>query len=149
MIVDWRVGNVLDGPERHLAFPINVEGKPGVGLDGTIADNYMPELEQTGPLRMGTILSREVGQKFFHGLVVHSLTNWAEAPKHIEACFNELEISTDEEVASIVMGGGTEGQRVGAETAKNLGAMARSNKSIAIYSFFNNLVEDLAIPRRR
>jgi hypothetical protein len=58
---------------------------------------------------------------------------WAEAPEHIEACFNELQVATDEEIASVAMGAGMIGMLSGANPAANLEAMDRSEKSIVIY----------------
>lgn len=136
MIVGRKVGDVITGPERHVAFAVNSEGHNDAGLAGNIAFNFWPELASTGPIRMGEILSKDTGKKVFHALVVHSLTEgWEEAPRHIEACFNELRIPTDEEVASVAMGAGMIGMLSGANPAENLAAMERSNKSIIIYDF--------------
>lgn len=136
MIVGQKVGDVVAGPERHVAFAINSEGHNDAGLAGNIAYNFWPELASTGPIRMGEILSKDTGKKFFHAMVVHSLTEgWGEAPGHIEACFNELQVATDEEIASVAMGAGMIGMLSGANPAENLAAMERSNKSIVIYDF--------------
>ncbi len=136
MIIAKRVGDVTQSPEKHVAFAVNSEGYNDAGLAGNIAYNYWPELVSTGPIRMGEILSKDTGKKVFHALVVHSLNEgWKNAPSHIEACFNELQIPTDEEVASVAMGAGMIGMLSGANPAENLAAMERSNKSIAIYNF--------------
>lgn len=135
MVVGRKVGDVSQGSERHVAFAVNSEGYNDAGLAGSIAYNYWPELAKTGPIRMGEVLSKNTGKKVFHALVVHSLTEdgWAEAPQYIEACFNELHIPTDEEIASVAMGAGMIGRLSGANPAENLAAMERSNKSIVIY----------------
>ncbi len=136
MIVSRKVGDVITGPERHVAFAVNSEGHNDAGLAGNIAYNFWPELAKTGPIRMGEILSKNTDSKVFHALVVHSLTEgWEDAPRHIEACFNELQIPTDEEVASVAMGAGMIGMLSGANPAENLAAMERSDKSIVIYDF--------------
>lgn len=130
MIVGRRVGDITTGPERHVAFAVNSEGYNDAGLAGNIAFNFWPELVSTGPVGMG----KDTGKKFFHALVVHSLAEgWQEAPHHIEACFNELQVPTDEEVASIAMGAGMIGMLSGANPAENLAAMERSHKNIVIY----------------
>src|SRR5689334_16049107 len=129
MIVGRKVGDVIQGAEKHVAFAVNTEGHNDAGLAGNIAFNHWPELVSTGPIRMGEILSKDTGSKIFHALVVHSLRQgWAEAPQHIEACFNELHIPTDEEIATVAMGAGLIGQMSGADVAANLAAMERSNK---------------------
>jgi hypothetical protein len=134
MIVDRKIGNVITGPERHVAFAVNSEGHNDAGLAGNIAYNFWPELASTGPIRMGEILSKDVGRKCFHAMVVHSLKEgWAEAPDHIEACFNELHVPTDEEIASVAMGAGMIGILSGANPAENLAAMERANKKIVLY----------------
>lgn len=136
MIVGRKVGDVIQGPERHVAFAVNTEGHNDAGLAGNIAFNHWSELAATGPIRMGEILSKDTGGKVFHALVVHSLKEgWSDAPQYIEACFNELHIPTDEEIASVAMGGGLIGQMSGADVAANLAAMERSDKSIVIYDF--------------
>jgi hypothetical protein len=134
MIVGRKIGNVITGSERHVAFAVNSEGYNDAGLAGDIASRYWPELALTGSIRMGEILSKNTGSKVFHALVVHSLIEgWEDAPRHIEACFNQLQIPTDEEVASVAMGAGVIGMLSGANPAQNLAAMERSNKSIIIY----------------
>ena len=136
MIVGKKVGDVVTGSERHVAFAVNSEGHNDAGLAGNISYNFWPELASTGPIRMGEILSKDTGKKVFHALVVHSLTEgWEDAPQYIEACFNELQIPTDEEVASVAMGAGMIGMLSGANPAENLAAMERSNKSIVVYDF--------------
>ena len=134
MIVGRKIGNVTQGQERHVAFAVNTEGYNDAGLAGNIAFNYWHELASTGRIRMGEILSKDTGKKIFHALVVFSLEEgWAEAPAHIEACFNELKVATDDEIASVAMGAGMIGMLSGANPAENLAAMERSNKSIVIY----------------
>jgi hypothetical protein len=136
MIVGHKTGDVIHGPERHVAFAVNSEGYNDAGLAGNVAFNYWPELAETGPIRMGEMLSKDTGSKVFHAMVVHSLEEgWEETPKHIEACFNALQVATDEEVASIAMGAGMIGMMSGANPDENLAAMDRSNKSIVIYNF--------------
>ena len=136
MIVGNKIGDVLTSPERHVAFAINTEGHNDAGLAGNISDHFWPELASTGPIRMGEILSKDLGYKVFHALVVHSLIDgWSDTPQHIEACFNELEIPTDEEIASVAIGAVLVGALSGANTHDNLAAMDRSNKSIVIYNF--------------
>jgi hypothetical protein len=61
MIVGRKVGDVVTGPERHVAFAVNTEGANDAGLAGTIAANYWPELATTGSIRLGEILSKATG----------------------------------------------------------------------------------------
>lgn len=134
MIVGRKVGDVITCSERHVAFAVNSEGFNDAGLAGNIAYNFWPELASTGPIRMGEILSKDTGKKVFHAFVVHSLREgWKDAPRHIEACFNELQIPTEEEIASVAMGAGMIGMMSGANPAENLAAMERSDKRIVIY----------------
>lgn len=136
MIVARKVGDIIAGSERHMAFAINSEGHNDAGLAGNVAYNFWPELASTGPIRMGEILSKNTGSKVFHALVVHSLTEgWDESPKHIETCFNQLDVPTDEEIASVAIGAGMIGLLSGADPAANLDAMERSDKSIVVYNF--------------
>ena len=134
MIVAIKVGDIVTGSERHVAFTVNSEGQNDAGLAGRISNNFWPELASTGPMRMGEILSKDTGKKVFHALVVHSLIEgWENAPPYIEVCFNKLQIPTDEEVASVAIGSGMIGMLSGANPEKNVAAMDRSNKSIVIY----------------
>lgn len=134
MIVARKVGDVLRGPEAHVAFAVNTEGYNDAGLAGGISARFWPELAKTGPQRLGTVLTKMTDSKILHALVVHSLSEgWSDAPKHIEACFNELEVPTEEEIASVAMGAGMIGRLSGADPQENLAAMERSNKSIVLY----------------
>jgi hypothetical protein len=135
MIVGRKVGDVIQGPEKHMAFAINSEGHNDAGLAGSIALNFWPELASTGRIGIGEILSKDTGKKVFYAMVVHSLDKdgWDEAPAQIEACFNELKVPTDEEIASVAMGAGMIGQLQGADAQANLAAMERSDKKIVVY----------------
>lgn len=136
MIVDIRTGDVIQGPERHVAFAVNSLGINTNGLAGDIADRFWPEIEDMGRVRMGEMLSKDCGQKVFHALVVHapgSEGGWSEAPLHIETCLNRLEVPDDELIASVAMGAGMVGMMTGANPGANLAAMARSEKKIVVY----------------
>ena len=134
MIVGRKIGDVLRGPEPHMAFAVNTEGFNDAGLAGSISARFWPELASTGPQRLGTVLTKMTDSKVLHALVVHSLTDgWGDAPQHIEACFNALEVPTDEEIASVAMGAGMIGMMSGASPEQNLAAMERSTKSIVVY----------------
>jgi len=134
MIVGRKVGDVLRGPEPHMAFAVNTEGFNDAGLAGSISARYWPELAITGPIRLGEVLTKAIDGKVFHALVVHSLEEgWGEAPAHIETGFNALEIPTDQEVASVAMGAGIIGMMSGANPTENIAAMERSTKNIVVY----------------
>lgn len=134
MIVGHKIGNIITGRERHVAFAINREGDNDAGLAGAIARGFWPELASTGPMRMGSILSKDTGKKVFHAMVVHSrIEGWEGAPDHIEACFNQLSVAPNELIASVAMGAGLVGRRTAADPEANLAAMERSNKRIVIY----------------
>lgn len=134
MIVERKTGSVIRSPERHVAFPVNREGLNDVGLPGAISRKFWPELASVRTAKLGEIITKDIGRKVFHALVVYSLEDgWSEAPRHIEACFNELKIPVDQEIASVVIGGDAVGARSGADPPANLAAMDRSDQYIVVY----------------
>jgi len=135
MIVRRKIGDVIQGFERHVAFAVNTEGTNTVGLAGKIATFYWPQLFEIGPHARRTVLSTRVGSKIFHAMFVHSATDngWEGSPDDIEDCFNQLRLPTDQEVASVTMGAGVVGKLSGADPEANLAAMERSGASIVLY----------------
>ena len=142
MIVGLGEGDILDGPERHVAFAVNTLGENPFGarvdfLGAPLVPKFWPEVGPSGSLSLGNIFSGNTGKRVFHALVVHSPQGgWGGAPERIEACFNALRIPTDQEVAAVVMGDGPLNQRNGADTIANLQAMDRSSKPVVVYGLW-------------
>jgi hypothetical protein len=130
MITGYRIGDVLKGPEAHVAFALGSE------LAGSIASEYWPELRHSSFLSDRKIISKYIGNKLLHGLAIRRPEDgWKNVPSNIEYCFNELQVANGEEVASVALGRDMKSLLNGADPIENLAAMERSNKNIILYQF--------------
>jgi len=129
-------GDILKTSCKNIAFAVNVEGVNDAGFAGEIARRFWPELIMTGTKEMGEVLSKSVGEKTFYALVCHSLRKdgWRNTPEVLEKCLNSLYIRGNEDIAIVLIGAGLVGQMGGADVIAILGAMARSNKRLIVYT---------------
>lgn len=136
MIVDMVRGDIFRTHCKHIAFAVNVEGYNDAGFAGAVTSRHWPELANTGGNRLGDVLHHQVGEKTFYALVCHELggSGWTRTPDFVEQCLNMLEVSKDESIAIVLMGSGMVGQLGGADIFLILGAMARSNKRVFVYT---------------
>jgi len=138
MILERRTGNIFGTECKHIMFAVNTEGINDSGFAGRVSHHFWPELAYCGPQLIGTVLSKkEDGGKTFHAIVCHSLKGgWKEAPKIIEECLDThfFDVSDDESIASVQIGGGLIGQFLGADMPAIIQAMERSKKKIILYT---------------
>ena len=133
MIIDYKKGqNILNSGETRIAFAVNAEGFNDAGFAGVVARNYWPELANTGPQQLGTVLTKACFGVTFYGLVCHSLEHgWKDQAKIIKECFDKIEL--DEHVASISIGTGLIGILSGADFSQIKQGMENSNTKIVLY----------------
>ena len=136
MIIDMRRGDIFEAPYQHIAFATNIQGHGDEGFAGQVSSRFWPELADLGPKKLGEVLSHTVDGKTFHAIVCHSLRGygWQDTPRVLEECLNSLDIPNDETIAIVAIGSGKSGQKHGADTFAIFGAMARSNKRLAIFN---------------
>lgn len=136
MIVDLVRGDVFMAPERHVAFAVNTQGYNDAGFAGQVSDRYWPGLADTGGNTIGDVMSREVGDRAFHALVCHSLDSggWDLTPGVVEACLRKVEAPADERIAVVLMGSAPAGRMLGADVYAILGALARSERRVVVYT---------------
>ena len=134
MIKSTAKGNIFGTKAKHIAFAINTEGINDCGFAGQVAE-YWPELANIGPQELGTVLSKTIGDKTYHGLVCHSLKKgWGnEQDKVIKACFDAINVDDNEVISSIAIGTGFIGMASGANSRKILCGMMESKKTIQLY----------------
>lgn len=134
MIIKKEKGNIFGTSCKHIVFAVNTEGINDSGFAGQVSANYWPALAHIGPKPLGTVLSFKKDGKTFHAIVCHSLKwGWKEAPMAVEQCLSALDISNDEPIASVQIGGRLIGQMSGADFPAIIQAMERSKKSIILY----------------
>ena len=134
MIHDFVKGNILASPYTHICFAVNTEGYNDAGFAGLVASKYWPELADTGPKRLGeTMTHTGYDGRVFHALVCHSLKDgWEQTPEVLTKCLDSLALP--QQSAIVLVGGGMIGQMYGANVYANLGGIARSQHSFAVYS---------------
>ncbi len=130
MIIGRKKGDIMLGNKR-IAFAINTEGFDDTAFARVISDRYWNELAYRGDHRLGTILTKKVGDVEFFALVCHSLHNgWNNQSNIIQKCFDA--IPGNEPVAFMSIGNGLIGLSGGNSNKINHG-MEMSNKRIILY----------------
>ena len=134
MVVSTENKNIFETEAKHIAFAINKEGYNDAGFAGAVSAKFWPELANCGVHEIGTVLSKTVGDKTFHGLVCHSLyEGWGDSQAEtIKNCFNSIPVSDDEPIATIAIGTGFVGQWSGAVFSQILIGMHDSDKNIIL-----------------
>ena len=135
MIVDMIRADVLKAPQRHIVFAVNMEGFNDVGFAGQVSSRFWQELASTGPKKLGEVMTHEAGDHTFHAVVCYSLGKggWQQTPELVTSALNVMDVAK-ESIAVVLMGAGMVGQMSGADVYANLGALARSNKRIVVYT---------------
>jgi len=143
MIIDIRQEDIISSCWRYIAFAVNCEGFNDSGFAGMIARRYWPELANTKPQKLGTILSKEIdeigadigGGRIFFALVCHSLRpdGWKDTPRYVQTCLDQL-ASDKSEIAIVMIGGGPVGRLMGANVMEIMAGMARSFTPVRVYS---------------
>jgi hypothetical protein len=151
MITHVVEGDVMDTPHKHIAFAINTEGFNDSGFAGFVS-KIAPKLANTGPKKLGEVITINAGHKTFHGLVCHSLAKggWKDAPEAIVQCLNSIEVDDREPIAIIAIGSGEIGRILGASFVKNIRAINRSKKNCVVYvtTEFQKMAADDVINNR-
>lgn len=137
MVVKAVKADVFETESRHIAFAINKEGINDSGFAGLVADKYWPEIKYCGEHKIGTVLSKTVGDKTYHALVCHSLhSDWGDHQREIiKECFDK--IPTDEPIATIAIGTGLVGMLSGANFRQIVCGMHDSSKEIILHSDYS------------
>jgi hypothetical protein len=135
MIINVINGDILQTPLKHIAFAANTSGYHDSGFSGVIAQKFVPQIANTGKRKMGEVISFTSGDRIFHGLVCHSLEKdgWIGAPGAIEKCLNRIDVTDNEPVAIVLMGGSIIGKMSGVDVVANIKAIHQSKRNCVIY----------------
>lgn len=130
-------GNIFDTDCRHIAFAVNTEGYNDAGFAGSVASLGWKELANMGEQKLGSVISKKIGDKTYHALVCHSLKNgWGKNQDEvIKQCFDNIDIDDNEKIASIAIGTGFVGMLTGANPREIVCGMCDSKKNIVLYGF--------------
>lgn len=136
MILETIRGDIFESPHKHIIFAVNTEGFNDAGFAGLVAYRYWPELANTGPQIIGTVLSKESDERVFHAVVCHSLSGepgWNQAPETVRRCLDELDVPEEEVVGAVLVGAGLIGMMSGANPHAIHDAMNNSNRQLKVY----------------
>lgn len=138
MLVNSINENVFNTKASHIVFAINKEGYNDAGFAGAVVAQGWKEIENCGKHEIGTVLSKTIGDKTFHGIVCHSLNEgWGDNQvETIKNCFNNIPVDDDEPISSIAIGTGFVGRLSGANFKKIVRGMHESNKTVILHSGF-------------
>lgn len=138
MIIKASKSNVFETEAKHIAFAINMEGINDSGFAGQVASKYWNELTFCGKQELGTVLSKNVGNKTFHALVCHSLHNkWGDNQNEIiKECFDKIP-SNGELVATVAIGTGFVGMLSGADFSQIICGMHDSKQKIILHAGYS------------
>ncbi len=136
MIIDTVRGDIFGTDCKHVGFAVNTQGYNDAGFAGMVASRHWPGLDNTGEKQLGEILSHMTAGKTFHALVCHSLDKggWDKTAEVVTKCLDQLKIPEEEPIALVLMGSGPVGQAQGADVYAIMGGIARSKKSVIIYT---------------
>ena len=137
MVVKTIQEDIFNTEAKHIAFAVNTEGYNDAGFAGQVSSKYWNELANCGQHKLGTVLSKKVGDKTFHALVCHSLDNgWGENQAEvIKECFDKIP-SNGEPVATIAIGTGFIGVISGANFRQIVCGMHDSKQKIILQGAF-------------
>ena len=135
MIVKTIQDDIFNSEAKHIAFAVNTEGYNDSGFAGQISRKYWSELADCGEHEIGTVLSKNVGDKTFHAIVCHSLNDgWGENQTEvIKECFDKIP-SNGEVIATIAIGTGFVGALSGADFRQIVCGMHDSQQQIMLYA---------------
>ena len=128
-------GDILSSQHKHIAFAINAEGYNDAGFAGLISAKFWPELANTGPQELGTVLIHKTPSKTFYGLVCHSLKSqgWKDTPKLAKQCLDSIDIPEKETLAVVKIGAGLIGQMSGANPEAILREIENSKHDVEVF----------------
>lgn len=141
MIIDFCVGDILavevsktrvTGLE-NIAFAINTEGINDAGFAGLVARKFWPEIAFCGENNFGVVLSKKCDDRQFHAIVCHSLkeNGWQGSPGYIAKALSDIKAKR---IACVLMGAGPVGRMQNAPVGGILGALARAEQEIIVYT---------------
>ena len=135
MVIKSVQDNIFNSEAKHIAFAVNTEGYNDAGFAGQVSSKYWNELANCGEHKLGTVLSKTVGDKTFHALVCHSLQGgWGEDQAQvIKDCFDKIS-ANGEPIATIAIGTGFIGMLGGANFRQIVCGMHDSKQQIVLYS---------------
>lgn len=120
--------------EKHIAFFINSEGYNDFGLAEQVLQKYWNELANRGEHKIGTVLSKVIGEKTFHALVCYSLHDgWGKNQAHIiKELFDKI-TANGEPIATVLVGNKLVGMKNGANLVEMLCGMHDSEQQIILH----------------
>lgn len=135
MIIRTVQDDIFKSKEKHIAFAVNAEGINDSGFAGQVSRQYWKELANCGEHKIGTVISKTIGDKTFHALVCHYLQgNWGENQAEIiRECFNNIP-ANGEPIASIAIGTGFVGRISGADFRQIVCGMHDSEQRIILHT---------------
>lgn len=138
MIIKTVKGDILNSGERHIVVPINTEGYISDRVPtfaGDISKRFWPELSEIGYQELGTVISKKLSDGLtIHAIVCYTmfwLDKWENTAKIIQQCFDRINCSDEEEIASVRIGQGCLSPK-GTFEEVYVG-MSNSSKNIVLY----------------
>lgn len=156
MIVDVTRGDVFNTALNHIAFGITANGYNDRGFSGKVC-KHVPELRNVGVNKLGSIITFEVKDKKFHGIVCYK-TNpilWSKAPNSIRVGLSRIHTEPGESIAVVLIGSSVLSRFAGANLAEIIKAIHSSRKRCIIYSFdltkekIMDIVEDKSMKKNK
>ena len=141
MIIKAVNENIFNTEAKHIAFATSIEGwnNTKLALD-IINNNYWREIEDCGEHEMGTVISKQIGDKTFHALVCYSYNKgWGKnQADNIRTCLDKIE-TNGEPIAITDIGEGSESLHSDVSFPKLLCGMQESKQDIILYTEWYSL----------
>ncbi|MCC6520468.1 hypothetical protein IT403_00580 [Candidatus Nomurabacteria bacterium] len=156
MIVDVTRGDVFNTALNHIAFGIAANGYNTKGFSAKVC-KHVPGLRNVGVNKLGSIITFEVKDKKFHGIVCYK-TNpifWSKAPNSIRVGLNRIHTEPGELIAIVLIGSSALSRFAGANLPEIVKAIHASKKRCVVYSFdltkekIMDIIEDKSIKKNK
>lgn len=149
MIVDVKRGNLLTESTSPVAFCVNSAGANDAGFAGQVAFKCWPELAAVGATELGHVRPwMNDDGRLFYALCVHTMNRdgWERAPELLYDCLQRIKglaysrsparwpLAVPSTLAMPLPGSGMVGQMQGADVMANLGALARADIEIEVWT---------------
>lgn len=136
MIIAEVRGDIFSENIKHVVFSVNTQGINDSGFAGLVSRRFWPELTYVGPVALGTVLRREVGNYVFHALAAHSLDRggWSSTPGLVRDLLDRLGIPEGEPTGVVLIGGGLVGRLMGADVAAIHDAIDAAALPVTLFS---------------
>ena len=132
MIKNVKFGSIFNCKEKHVIFAINKEGISDSTYTKKLVNMGFNELEASDSNKLGSVISKNIGDKTYHAISCYSLRfGWENAKEYLHKGLDNLNINED--VAIVEIGNEPTQKALGADYIEMKKEMQNSSKKLVLY----------------